>query len=86
MVNKCNFCHYLFSLKIRVEVGLNNVLDRKNLEIVLTDFVEKSETFFDYRYRMLKSPENRIFPVGLTEALAFFDQNHGLTPFEKWDT
>ena len=66
LAKKCNFCHYLFSLKIRVEVGLNNVLDRKNLEIVLTDFVEKSETFFDYRYRMLKSPYNRIFPEGLT--------------------
>ena len=32
------FGHYLFSLKIRLEVGLDNFLDRKKLEIVLTDF------------------------------------------------
>jgi len=44
LVKKCNLYHYLFSLKIRSEVGLNNVLDRNKLEIVLTDFVEKNET------------------------------------------
>ena len=46
LVKKCNFRHYLFSLKIRSEVGLKYFLDRKILEIVLTDFVEKNETFF----------------------------------------
>ena len=49
LVKKCNFCHYLFSLKIRLEVGLNNFLDRRKLEIVLTDFAVKNETFFDYK-------------------------------------
>ena len=28
-LKKCNFFHYLFSLKIRLEVRFNNVLDRK---------------------------------------------------------
>ena len=29
LVKKCNFFPYLFSLKIRLEVRFNNVLDRK---------------------------------------------------------
>ena len=49
LVKKCNFYHYLSSFKIRLEVGFNNFLHRKKLEIVLTDFVEKNETFFDYK-------------------------------------
>ena len=28
-LKKCNFFHYLFLLKIRLEVRFNNVLDRK---------------------------------------------------------
>ena len=35
-VIKCQFFHFLFSLKIRLEIKYNNVLDRK-------------ETFFDYK-------------------------------------
>ena len=34
LVTKCNFFHYLFSLKIGLEIRLNDILDRK-------------ETFFD---------------------------------------
>ena len=41
LVNKCNFFHYLFSTKIRLEIRLNNVLDRK-------------ETFFDYKKKNFK--------------------------------
>ena len=29
LVKKCQFFHYLFSLKIRLEIGFNNVLKRK---------------------------------------------------------
>ena len=35
LVIKCHFFGFLFSLKIRLEIRYNNVLDRK-------------ETFFDY--------------------------------------
>ena len=82
LVKKCNFFHYLFSLKIRLELRVNNVLDGKKtiktkffivsklapmlllkkvplsfnlfsvksrLETVLTEFVDKNETFFDYK-------------------------------------
>ena len=36
LVKKCQFFHYLFSLKIRLEIRFNNVLKRK-------------EPFFDYK-------------------------------------
>ena len=42
-----------FSLKIRLEVVVNNVLDRKT-------------TFFDYKNKIFHSPKNGIFPKGLT--------------------
>ena len=31
LVKKCQFFHYLFSLKITLEIGFNNVLQRKEL-------------------------------------------------------
>ena len=31
LVKKCHFFHYLFSLKITLEIGFNNVLQRKEL-------------------------------------------------------
>ena len=56
-LKKCNFFHYLFSLKIRLEVRFNNFLDRKKkLEIVLCNFVEKNETSFEYKNGMFQSP------------------------------
>ena len=35
--------------------------------------------------RIFGSPNYRIFPKGLTQALAFFDQKRELTPLEKCD-
>ena len=46
------FFHVLFSVKIRVEIRFNNVLDRK-------------QTFFDYKDKIFQSPKNCIFPEGL---------------------
>ena len=36
LVKNCNVFHYLISLKLRLEIRFNNILDRK-------------ETFFDYK-------------------------------------
>ena len=54
---KCNFFHYLFSLKIRLEIMFNDVLDRK-------------ETFFDYKNKIFQRLKNRIFSKGLTHAFS----------------
>ena len=35
--------------------------------------------------RIFRSPNYPIFPKGLTQALAFFDQKRELTPLEKCD-
>ena len=51
LVKKCQFFHYLFLLKIRLEIRFKNVLDRK-------------ETFFNYR-KNNHSPINCIFPKGV---------------------
>ena len=55
MVKKCQCFHYFVSLKIRLEITLNNVLDTK-------------KPFLDYKRNICKSPKNRIFPKGLTHA------------------
>ena len=52
---KCNFSLYLFSVKIRLEIMLNKVWDRK-------------ETFFDYRNEIFQSLKKTIFPNWLTHA------------------
>ena len=49
------FFHYLFSLKIRVEERVNNVLERK-------------KTFLDYKNKIFHSLKNGIFPKGLIHA------------------
>ena len=56
MVKKCQCFHYFVSLKIRLEIRLNNVLDTK-------------KPFLDYKRNICKSPKNRIFPKGLTHAI-----------------
>ena len=71
LVKKCQFFHYLFSLKITLEIGFNNVLKRKELFLRLKkNFVWKSqkkkELFFDYKRKISESPKNRIFPKWLT--------------------
>ena len=55
------------------------------LEIILNDFEEREETFFDYEKQNFSKSHYRIFPKGLTQGLAFFDQKHELTPLEKCD-
>ena len=53
MAKKYQFFLYLFLVKTRLEIKLNNVLDTKGL-------------FFDYKRKISESPKNRIFPQGLT--------------------
>ena len=55
LVKTCNFFHYLFSPKIRLEIAFNNILDRKG-------------SFVDYKHKIFQSPRNPIFPNGLTSA------------------
>ena len=45
----------LFSVKIRLEIMFNNVLERK-------------ETFFGHKNVIFQSPKHRIFPKGLNHA------------------
>ena len=52
---KMQFFHYLFPLKIRAEVRVNNVLERK-------------KTFLDYKNKIFHSLKNGIFPKGLIHA------------------
>ena len=49
LVKKCNFFHYLFSLKIRLEIRFNNILDRK-------------EIFFLTIRKIFQGLKNGIFP------------------------
>ena len=55
LVKKCIFFLELFSIKIRLEIMFNNVLERK-------------ETFFGHKKSIFLSLKNRIFPTGLTHA------------------
>ena len=55
LVIKCECFNFLFSLKIRLEIRYNNVLDRK-------------KTFFDYKNKNFESPKYRISPKELTHA------------------
>ena len=52
---KCNFFLYLFSVKIRLEIMLHKVWDRK-------------EAFFDYKNEVFETLKNGIFLKGLTHA------------------
>ena len=54
LVKKCNYLHFLFSVKLRLEIRFNNVLDRKK------------NTFFDNKDKMFQGPKTRTFPKGLT--------------------
>ena len=55
LVKKCNDFHYLFSLKIGLEIRFNNIMNRK-------------ETFFDYKTKIFQRLKNGICPKGLTHA------------------
>ena len=52
LVKKCSFFLELFSVKIRLEIMFNNVIDGK-------------ETFFGEKTSIFQSPKNRIFPKGV---------------------
>ena len=56
LVKKCNDFHDWFSLKIRLEIRFNNIMNRKQ------------KPFFDYKNKINHSLKNRIFPRGLTHA------------------
>ena len=68
LVSKCNFFHYLFLTKIRLEIRFNNVLDRK-------------ETFFLTIKKKFQSLKNCIFPKGLTHAFGQKIPNFSLFRF-----
>ena len=51
LVKKCQFFLYLFSLKITLEIGFNNVLKRK-------------EFFFKIKKKILKVPKVAFFQRG----------------------
>ena len=51
LVKKCNDFHYLFSLKIGLEIRFNNIMNRK-------------ETFFDYKNKNFSTSQNSIFQRG----------------------
>ena len=51
------------------------------LGIIINDFKEREETFFDYK----KSLKYHIFPKGLTQALALFNKKHALTCLQRSD-
>ena len=53
LVKICQFFLYLVLVKTRLEIRLNNVLDRK-------------ETFFEYKNKIFESPKHGSFPKGLT--------------------
>ena len=55
LVKKRSFFLELFSVKIRLEMMFNNVLDRK-------------ETILAIKNLIFQGPKNRIFPMGLTHA------------------
>ena len=46
--------------------------DQIRLEIMLSDFEEKKDTFFGLKKKIFESPKNRIFSKGLTHT---FGQN-----------
>ena len=72
ILKKMPFFHHLFSLKITLETGFNNVLKRKEpfftiqKKFCLKVPKEKKELFFYYKRKVSESPKNRIFPKWLT--------------------
>ena len=68
LVKKCQFCHYLCSLKITPEIRFNNVLKRK-------------EPFFTIKKKKVESPKIHIFPEGLTHAFGQTMPNFSLFGF-----
>ena len=53
LVKKCNDFHYLFSLKIGLEIRFNNIINRK-------------ETLFDYENKNFITSQKWHFPKGLS--------------------
>ena len=55
------------------------------LGIIINDFKEREETFLTIKNRTFQSLNYHIFPMGLTQALAFFNKKHALTCFQRSD-
>ena len=112
LVKTCNFFHYLFAPKIRLEIAFNDILDRKGslltiktkfsksqkshfskwvnqcfwsknpvffqflfsvkirLEIRFNNVLDRKKTLFGNKDKIFPSPQNSIFPKGLTHASA----------------
>ena len=56
LVKKCQFFHYLFSVKIKLEIRFKNVLDKKQT------------FFFTIKKKIFKVPKIVFFSKGLTHA------------------
>ena len=52
LFKKCNDFHYLFSLKIGLEIRFNNIMNRK-------------ETFFDYKNKNFSTSQKSHFSKGV---------------------
>ena len=68
LVKKCQFFLYLLSVKTRLEIRFNNVLDRK-------------ETFFKVQKQNFSKSKNLSFPKGLTHAFGQKMPNFSLFGF-----
>ena len=55
------------------------------LGIIINDFKEREETFFDYKKQNFSKSKYHIFPKGLTQALAFFNKKHALSCLQRSD-
>ena len=65
---KCQFFLYLVLVKTRLQISFNNVLDRK-------------ETFSEYKNKIFQSPQNHIFPKGVSHAFGQKMPNFSLCGF-----
>ena len=68
LVKKCQFFLYLVLVKTRLQISFNNVLDRK-------------ETFSEYKNKIFQSPQNHIFPKGVSHAFGQKMPNFSLCGF-----
>ena len=79
-------CHILSTQHKREQLTLHQINIFLRLEIIINDFKEREETFLDYKNRTFQSPNYHIFPKGLTQAMAFFNEKHGLTRLQFLNT
>ena len=58
------------------------VLEKCRLEVMVSDLAQEKETFLTLKNRIFQSPNNRIFPKGLTHA---FDQKMPISSLFRFD-